>query len=101
MDEQSTIELPGKTALEEERMAEVYVVLAVWGMRGPSCAIRVRQSLVLLDGVIEAYVDYLVGMAEVLFDPMAVNVQELIEAVTRAGGDERYEYGARIAIEGA
>ena len=97
----SLIQIIDRTAPVKERMQERYVVLAVWGMRDPSCAIRVRHSLILINGVSEAYVDYLVGMAVVLFNPGQVNVQGLIEAVTQAGCDGRHADGACLASEGA
>lgn len=85
-----------KTASEVERAIEETVVLAVWGMGCPNCATRVRNSLVLLDGVIEAYVDHVIGCANILYNPSMVSRIELMDAVGRAGKDGRHEYGASL-----
>jgi copper chaperone CopZ len=58
---------------------------------------RVRNSLVKLDGVVAVYVDHAIGMAGVRFDPDQVQVQTLIDAVAQAGNDGLHEYGARLA----
>ncbi len=83
-----------KTVTAEERETVSRALLAVWGMGCPNCAMRVRNGLVGLEGVIEAYVDHTVGVARVTFNPNMVAVPALIEAVARAGNDGRHEYHA-------
>ncbi|HBG74716.1 MAG: hypothetical protein A2X25_11835 [Chloroflexi bacterium GWB2_49_20] len=70
------------------------VFLTVWGMGCPNCAARVRNSLVSLQGVVEAQVDHQAGVAKVTYNPTLVSMQELADAVFRAGGDGRHEYRA-------
>lgn len=88
------VETIQKTVSEVERAVEETVVLIVWGMGCPNCATRVRNSLVSLNGVIEAYVDHVTGCAKVFFNPQLVKVGDLVDAVRQAGGDGRHEYGA-------
>ena len=107
-----------KTVTAEERETVVRALLAVWGMGCPNCAMRVRNSLVMLEGVIDAYVDHTVGVAQVMFNheddgvithvwmdhtvgvahvmfnPDMLPVSALIQAVARAGNDARHEYRA-------
>ena len=62
----------------------------------PNCAARVRNSLIALTGVVEAYVDHTAGMAQVNFNPNLTNLPALVEAVAQAGGDGRHEYRAQL-----
>ena len=96
MDEQCHVEPLQKTATPDERGHTTWKVLAVQGMGCPNCAARVRNSLISLNGVIEAYVDHVIGLADVEFNPTRVTIPALIAAVARAGGDGRHEYRARL-----
>jgi P-type Cu+ transporter len=94
MESNCHIETIQKTVSEVERAVEETVVLAVWGMGCPTCAIRVRNSLISLHGVTEAYVDHSIGSAKIFYNPHLVNIESLLDAVRRSGGDGRHEYGA-------
>lgn len=96
MDENCHVEPMQKTATADERKSTTWMVLAVQGMGCPNCANRVRNSLISLKGVTEAYVDHIVGIAEVEFNPNLVTLPALINAVARAGGDGRHEYRAQL-----
>lgn len=96
MDDNCHVEPIKKIATVDERQKVETVVLAVWGMGCPNCANRVRNSLLSLNGVLDAYVDHTEGLAQVAFNPGLAPVEELIGAVARAGGDSRHEYGARL-----
>src|SRR4030067_1175901 len=96
MDEICHVEPAQKIATVEERHTVDSVVLADWGMGCPNCAARVRNSLLSLHGVTEAYVDHTFGIAEVDFNPELATVEALIGAVARAGNDGRHEYGAQL-----
>ncbi len=102
MNDDCHVEIMQKTVTEAEREVVETVALSIWGMGCPNCAARVRNSLVSLQGVIEAYVEHSLGYAKVLYNPNLVNPEELVEAVGRAGGDGRHEYGAILVgnIEG-
>src|SRR3989304_5229495 len=96
MDENCHVEPIRKTATSDEQQTVTTALLAVWGMGCPNCAARVRNSLIALTGVVEAYVDHTAGTAQVNFNPDLTNLPAHVEAVTRAGGDGRHEYRAQL-----
>jgi copper chaperone CopZ len=83
------VDLP---ALQESRAA----ILGVSGMGCPRCAMRVRNGLLLADGVLYADVNLQNGMAAVAFDPAQVTVDDLVAAVANAGNDGRHHYQAFV-----
>ena len=96
MDENCHVEPIRKTATSDEQQTVTTALLAVWGMGCPNCAARVRNSLIALTGVVEAYVDHTAGMAQVNFNPNLTSLPALVEAVAQAGGDGRHEYQAQL-----
>lgn len=96
MDDNCHIDPIQKTATAEERRATTTTLLAVWGMGCPNCAARVRNSLLRLNGVVEAYVDHTTGLAQVEFNPNLATTPALIGAVAQAGGDGRHNYRAAL-----
>ena len=95
MDENCHVEPVQKIATEVERKNIDTAILAVWGMGCSNCAMRVRNSLLSLNGVVHAYVTHEYDMAEVAYNPELTSVEMLIGAVAQAGGDGRHEYRAR------
>ena len=83
------------TAADEQKKVEL-PLLSVSGMGYPNCANRVRNNLLSLYGVTDAYVDHAAGIVQVAFNPDIETIDDLISAVTRAGCDGRHEYGARL-----
>ncbi len=71
--------------------------LAVGGMGCPRCAMRVRNALLRLDGVIVADVFLEHGMAAAAYDPNRVSPEDLVTAVGQAGNDGRHHYWAQVA----
>jgi len=94
MSDKFHIEPVQKTATAEELENNIAIILAIFGMYCPRCALRVRNSLISTTGVTEALVDYMAGMAKVVFNPDLVIPPVLLEAVERAGADGQYEYWA-------
>jgi copper chaperone CopZ len=89
-----------KPTVEEQRNTKA-VLLSLWGVECSNCANRVRNSLLLLKGVLDVYVDHIDGQARVVFNPDLVTIAELISAVASAGGDGVHEYQAEIeAVKG-
>jgi copper chaperone CopZ len=82
-------------SVEEQRNANL-VMLNLRGVGCSNCAIRVRNRLILLTGVLDVYVDHLRRHARVVFNPDLVAVSELLDAVGRAGGDGIHEYRAEV-----
>src|SRR3970040_1656055 len=97
MDENCHVEPLQKAATADEQRITTWTLLAVYGMGCPNCANRVRNSLISLNGVIGAYVDHTMGIANVEFNPDRVTIPALINAVARAGGDGRHEYRTQLA----
>ena len=79
-----------------ERQKTEMTLLAISGMGCPNCAARVRNSLISLNGVVDATVDHVAGVAKVAFNPELVEVEMLINATARAGNDGRHKYGAQL-----
>ncbi len=96
MDENCHVEPLQKVATADEQRITTWTLLAVYGMGCPNCANRVRNSLISLNGVIGAYVDHTMGIADVEYNPNLVTAPMLIEAVVRAGGDGRHNYRAML-----
>jgi copper-transporting P-type ATPase V len=69
--------------------------LDVTGMTCGSCAARVQRTLSRQPGVSEALVNYATGRATVELEPGALDAEQLVAAVQRAG------YGAAPAAESA
>ncbi len=70
--------------------------LGVSGMGCPTCAMRVRNGLLNLDGVLVAEVYLQNGIAAVAYDPTEVTPDNLVTAVANAGNDGRHHYEAHI-----
>lgn len=68
--------------------------LAVSGMGCPTCAARVRNALVLTEGVVEAEVDHRYGVAAVSYLPELVAVDTLVRSVAAASIGTHHEYRA-------
>ncbi len=90
------VEPISKEASAQEMAQTTEALLLVSGMGCPNCAARVRNSLLSLQGVVEAHVDHLNGRAHVTFNPAMVTGDALTEAVRLAGGDGRHEYRAQV-----
>ena len=72
------------------------VFLMVRGMGCPRCAMRVRNGLLGLEGVLVADVFLEKGMAVAAYDPARVESSDLVAAVAAAGGDGRHHYQAQL-----
>ncbi|MFQ5859908.1 MAG: heavy-metal-associated domain-containing protein [Anaerolineae bacterium] len=70
--------------------------LAVRGMGCPRCALRVRNGLLSLEGVLLADVSLERGLAAAAYDPEQVGPDDLVNAVAGAGNDGRHHYWADV-----
>lgn len=70
--------------------------LAVGGMGCPRCAMRVRNGLLSLDGVLLAEVHLEQGVAATAYDTNRVHPNELLWAVAAAGNDNHHNYSAKL-----
>lgn len=87
------LEKPVDEAALETAMA---AYLAVGGMGCPRCALRVRNGLLSLDGVLLADVFLEAGIATAAYDPTRVRPKDLVQAVANAGNDGRHHYWAEV-----
>lgn len=76
-------------------MAEA-AFLGVSGIGCPTCALRVRNGLLNLEGVLYADVYLQNGVATVAYDPQQVTTAGLVTAVYESGNDGRHEYRAHV-----
>ncbi len=96
MDKECHVEVIHKSPSIEERQEEATALMAVEGMGCPNCVNRVRNSLLLVYGVVSANVALDPGRAEIVFNPQLVQPIHLKHAVAAAGGDGRHEYRAYL-----
>lgn len=88
---------PVEKPLDRAALATAIVAyLAIGGMGCPRCAMRVRNGLLSLDGVLLADVFLEDGMAAVAYDLEQVFPADLVGAVAAAGSDDRHYYWARV-----
>lgn len=69
--------------------------LAVQGMGCINCANRVRNSLLAVEGVVSADVDWQSGLALVDYVPAKTTIDALLRAVDTSGNDGRHHYRAQ------
>jgi len=81
--------------LEEQARAKTSV-LRVIGMGCPTCATRVRNSLLSRPGVVQVQIDLFTGLTLVDYDAERIGPSNLIGAVAAAGRDGRHVYLASL-----
>lgn len=88
---------PLEKPLDEAALATAMAAyLAVRGMGCPRCALRVRNGLLGLEGVLLADVFLEQGLAAAAYDPQRVSLDDLVNAVAGAGNDGRHHYWAEV-----
>lgn len=86
--------------LDREALANAMAAyLAIWGMGCSRCALRVRNGLLRLDGVLLVDVILEQSMAVVAYDPQHVSADQLVQAVSSAGNDGRHHYQAEMVSQ--
>lgn len=85
-----------KISSDEEQRKTKAVMLNLRGVGCSNCATRIHNQLLLLNGVLDVYVDHGRSIARVVFNPDLVAVSKLLDAVERAGGDKMHEYQAEV-----
>jgi copper chaperone CopZ len=97
MDENCHVEPIYKDAASADQILRAdLATLAIWGMGCENCATRVRNSLLLLEGVYGVDVYLNMAVAEVRYDREKISPTEFAIAVSRAGNDGRHEYRAEL-----
>ncbi|MGB8644120.1 MAG: heavy-metal-associated domain-containing protein [Anaerolineae bacterium] len=85
-----------KTVCADEQAAAQMARLLVWGLVCPNCAVRVRNALLALDGVVSADVDWERGLAFVDYLPDRTNAHALARQIMQAGNDVGYQFNAAV-----
>lgn len=89
--------VPLEKPLDKEALSKAMVAyLAVGGMGCPRCAMRVRNGLLGLDGVLLVEVELERGIAAAAFDQNKIKSNDLLWAVAAAGNDGRHNYTAQL-----
>lgn len=96
MDENCHVEPIQKVANADELSEAHIAALAVSGMGCVNCGTRVRNSLLALNGVVSADVDWERGLALVDYVPAQTTIDALVNAVVAAGNDGRHNYHAHV-----
>lgn len=97
MDENCYVEPIYKNTVPADQIQKGDIAtLIVWGMGCENCATRVRNSLLLLDGVYGVDVYLNMALAEVSYDHEKISAHKLVEAVSAAGNDGRHKYRAEL-----
>ena len=99
MDENCYVEPLNKTALDSVIRNADSALLSVSGMGCQNCATRVRNGLLLLEGVFHAEISLNMGMAEVFYDGRKVSAEALVSAVAGAGHDGHHQYLAEVVAK--
>ena len=96
MEEQCHVEPIQKDASVDDLSEARIVGLTVRGMGCVNCATRVRNSLLALNGVVSADVDWERGLALVDYVPAKTSVDAVLLAVAAAGNDGHHSYYAQV-----
>jgi len=96
MEEQCHVEPIQKDASVDDLSEARIVGLTVRGMGCVNCATRVRNSLLALNGVVSADVDWERGLALVDYVPAKTSVDAVLLAVAAAGNDGHHNYYAQV-----
>ncbi len=88
---------PVDKTVDPQRLSHASLVhLLVRGMDGPTCAMRVRNVLLRVDGVLAVDVFLEQGMATVRYDPAQVKPSALPDALATADESGHHRYTARV-----
>jgi copper chaperone CopZ len=96
MEGQCHVEPIRKDASTDDLNEARIVGLTIQGMGCVNCATRVRNSLLALNGVVSADVDWERGLALVDYVPAKTNVDTILQAVAAAGNDGHHNYYAQV-----
>lgn len=84
-----------KALLPQELEKSTVTILLVKGMGCPTCAMRVRDALLLVEGVLDVSISSERGLAFVRYDPIRTRPHALPAAVP-AANDGPHCYTARV-----
>ncbi len=79
-----------KTICEDDLAETQMARLLLIGLVCPNCAVRARNALLQMAGVVSADVDWERGLALVDYIPTATTVHDLVQAISAAGDDAEH-----------
>ncbi len=82
----------------QQRAQVETVFLLVRGMGCPACALRVRDALLQIEGVVAAEVDLSHGLAKVWYDATLLQPETLAARLPAVAGDARHSYTAHLIV---
>ena len=71
--------------MAEETHRDQFVIIKVEGMHCHRCQKSIKQALQSYPGVHEVEVDFASGQASVLYDPSAIKIRQLVDAINETG----------------
>ncbi|HXF59989.1 MAG TPA: cation transporter [Caldilineaceae bacterium] len=87
--------MPAAKPASAEQLAQAETVfLLVQGMGCPACALRVRNGLLQIEGVVAADVVLSHGLAKVWYDPAVLQPETLAARLPALADDGRHHYSA-------
>ena len=95
-DKRCIIERLEKTVGRESLLTAMTAFFDVWNMDCPNCATWVHNSLLQLDGVLRVDVFFQQGVAVVTYDPKKIAINNLTQAVVKAGSEVCHYYGIEL-----
>ena len=88
---------PSQEPANPEELAQTETAfLLVRGIGCPACALRVRNGLLQIDGVVAADVVLSHGLAKVWYDPKAVQPESLAARLPALADDAGHHYTAHL-----
>lgn len=81
---------------EQEINTATVAYLGISGMGCSTCATRVKNGLLKLEGVLRVEVQLNPGIAAAAYQPSRVDPDALIAAVTNSANDGRHNYSATL-----
>lgn len=85
-----------KVVSQEQLSQAATALLLVRGMGCPTCALRVRNGLLQIDGVLAADVVLSSSLARVWYDPGVVQPDFVASAMSAFAGDGKHHYTAHL-----
>lgn len=90
---------PLRKAVSEQQLAQAETVyLLIRGMGCPTCALRVRNALLQVEGVVAADIHLDYGVARVSYEPQVVQPETVGRRLPELADDGRHHYTAQVIV---
>lgn len=92
------VEAVHKPVTEQQLAQAETVYLLVRGMGCPTCALRVRNALLRIEGVVAAAIHLDYGVARVWYEPQVVQPETLGVRLPELADEGRHHYTAQVIV---